>query len=224
MHFSELSIRAQDYLKVMWDLAEHSGGESVSLRELAERTGQKTPTASEAMKRLAAQGLVEHERYAGLALTPEGREVAMALVRRHRLLETFLVEVLGYGWDEVHEDADLLEHACSDRFIARLDAHLGSPAVDPHGDPIPDAAGAIAAVELTTLADVPLGATAQVVRVCDGDPDLLRYLDSFGVRPGKGVKVVGEVAGMCEVECSGQRFHIARTAAHEINVSSQTKD
>lgn len=224
MHFSELSIRAQDYLKVMWDLSEHSGGESVSLRELAERTGQKTPTASEAMKRLAAQGLVEHERYAGLALTPQGREVAMALVRRHRLLETFLVEVLGYGWDEVHEDADLLEHACSDRFIARLDAHLGSPAVDPHGDPIPDAAGAIAAVELTTLADVPIGARAQVVRVCDGDPDLLRYLDSFGVRPGSDVEVVGEVAGMCEAECAGQRFHIARTAAHEINVSIQTKD
>ena len=127
MHLSDLPERTQDYLKVLWDLSEHSGGAPIALKELAGRLNQKVPTASEAVKRLVAQGLVEHERYAGVSLTPEGQALSMGMVRRHRLLETFLVKELGYTWDEVHEDADLLEHACSDRFIDRLDQHLGHP-------------------------------------------------------------------------------------------------
>ncbi len=219
MQLRDLPERTQDYLKVLWDLTEHHGGRPVTLREVAGRMGQKTPTASEAIKRLAAQGLVEHEPYAGVLLNPAGRELAMGMVRRHRLLETFLVEKMGYTWDEVHEDADMLEHACSDRFIDRLAALLGNPARDPHGDPIPAADGSIEDLGQLTLADVPPRTTAEVLRVCDEDPELLRYLGSCGVRIGSRLVVDSQVAGLLEVSTGERRFSLAEVAAREITVS-----
>lgn len=219
MHLSDLPERTQDYLKVLWDLSEHSGGAPVLLKDVAGRMGQKVPTASEAIKRLVRQGLVEHERYAGVALTPAGRELAMQMVRRHRLLETFLVRTLGYSWDEVHDDADRLEHACSERFLDRLDALLGSPARDPHGDPIPDAGGSIENLGTLTLADAPLSVAVTVERVCDGDSELLRYLDRCGIGLGSELCVTSRVAGLLTVKQGGSEFSLAEVAARDITVS-----
>ena len=108
---------------------------------LAERIGVSASTASESIRKLADQGLVDHEKYGAVTLTEAGREAALAMVRRHRLMETFLVTELGYGWDEVHDEAEVLEHAVSDRMLDRIDAKLGHPTRDPHGDPIPAADG-----------------------------------------------------------------------------------
>lgn len=220
MHLHDLPERTQDYLKVLWDLSEHLDGQAVPLKQIAQRTGQKVPTASEAIKRLAAQGLVNHERYAGVTLTEEGMALAMGMVRRHRLLETFLVQELGYTWDEVHADADLLEHACSDLFIARLDAHLGSPTRDPHGDPIPNAQGVIDVLEGDTLDRAPVGVPLIIERVCDEDPEFLRYLDRCGVDVGDEVVVTARIAGLVEVRHGAEEFSLAEVAAREVTVRS----
>lgn len=220
MHLHDLPERTQDYLKVLWDLSEHLDGEAVPLKQIAQRTGQKVPTASEAIKRLAAQGLVNHERYAGVTLTEEGMALAMGMVRRHRLLETFLVQELGYTWDEVHADADLLEHACSDLFIERLDAHLGSPTRDPHGDPIPNAQGVIDVLEGDTLDRAPVGVPLIIERVCDEDPEFLRYLDRCGVDVGDEVVVTARIAGLVEVRHGAEEFSLAEVAAREVTVRS----
>ncbi|QPK79437.1 metal-dependent transcriptional regulator [Corynebacterium lizhenjunii] len=218
MHLNDLPERSQEYLKALWDLVEHHG-ETVTVKDLVARTGQKPPTASEAIKRLAAQGLVEHERYAGVSLTAAGRELAMEIVRRHRLLETFLVTNLGYSWDEVHEDADILEHACSDRFIDRLDALLGHPDRDPHGDPIPDAHGRIADLGTDTLADAPVGQPLTLLRVCDTNSDLLRYLGQHGVQPGDELTIRADVAGLLEIDVRGDVISLAKAAAHDVTVA-----
>lgn len=219
MHVHDLPDRSQDYLKALWDIAELSPGTPAALGDLARLTGQKLPTASEAVKRLARQGLVHHEPYAGVTLTTEGRRLALAMVRRHRLLETFLVTVLGYTWDEVHEDADRLEHACSDLFVERLDALLGSPARDPHGDPIPDPEGRIEDLGTATLADAPVGATVAIERVRDEDAELLRYLQEHGVRVGESVTVEAVVAGLVRVRVGDTVMPLALDAAREITVS-----
>lgn len=218
MHLRDLPERTQDYLKVLWDLSEHLHGQAVPLKLIAQRTGQKVPTASEAIKRLAGQGLVHHERYSGVTLTEEGKALSMGMVRRHRLLETFLVRELGYSWDEVHADADMLEHACSDLFIERLDAHLGSPIRDPHGDPIPDAQGTIDVLEGCTLDTAPLDTPLVIERVCDEDPELLRYLDRCGVGVGDDVVITARIAGLVEVRCGSEEFSLAEVAAHDVTV------
>lgn len=138
----ELSSVAQDYLKVIWTAQEWSQ-EKVSTKLLAERIGVSASTVSEAVRKLADQNLVVHARYGAITLTEEGRRAAVAMVRRHRLIETFLVQELGYGWDEVHDEAEVLEHAVSETLMARIDAKLGHPDRDPHGDPIPSADGAV---------------------------------------------------------------------------------
>lgn len=221
MHISDLPERSQDYLKTIWDITELDGDQPAALGDIAEKMNQKTPTASEAMKRLATRGLVHHEKYAGVTLTEQGKSLAIAMVRRHRLLETFLHDVLGYTWDEVHEDADLLEHAASDLLIERIDAHLGRPTRDPHGDPIPNAAGLIEVVPHTTLASVAPGETVTISRVQDIDPDLLRYLAEHNVVPGCRITVEsGPMAGIVNisVEATEKSFPLAETQLPLITV------
>lgn len=218
MHVDDLSARTQDYLKALWGWAEHSQ-EPAPLGEIARRTGQKNSTASEAIKRLAADGLVSHEPYAGVRLTGQGHTLAGQMVRRHRLVETFLVTELDYTWDEVHEEAELLEHAVSDRFIARIDARLGRPARDPHGDPIPRPDGSVEEVSNLALADVSSGAVT-VERVNDDDPELLRYLAERGVGPGTKVSVTAPAAaGILTVEVGGDVVALAESCLHDIKVS-----
>ncbi|MBM7026238.1 metal-dependent transcriptional regulator [Clavibacter zhangzhiyongii] len=180
MSVDELSSAAQDYLKLIWTATEWSE-QPVTVTRLAERLGIRPATASDGLRRLTAQGLVEHRPYGSIELTSDGRRHAIQMVRRHRLLETFLVEVLGYGWDEVHDEAEVLEHAVSDDFVARIDAHLGHPSRDPHGDPIPSADGEPHLPDATVLADAVADRPLRVRRISDEDPRLLRELAEHGI-------------------------------------------
>src|SRR5260221_8703399 len=165
----------QDYLKALYQL--HGDQRPVPTRELAQRLGISSPSVSEMVTRLVAQGLVEHERYRGQQLTREGRKVALELVRHHRLLEMFLVQALGYTWDEVHEEAERLEHVISERMEQRIFEVLGRPDVDPHGDPIPTLGGEVAPAPSRSLVDARAGERVRVRRVSDRDPGKLRRLE-----------------------------------------------
>ena len=177
---AELTPVAQDYLKAVWSAQEWSD-EKVTTKHLADRLGVGASTVSETVRRLSGQGLLEHERYGAIRLTDEGRRLALVMVRRHRLLETFLVEQLGYGWDEVHDEAEVLEHAVSDVFVERMAARLGNPSRDPHGDPIPSADGTVVRPDAVPLSSMHAGDAGTVVRISDADPEALRYLAELGL-------------------------------------------
>jgi DtxR family Mn-dependent transcriptional regulator len=178
MPVSDLSPVAQDYLKLIWSATEWEG-DPVTVKQLSERMGVRAATVSDGIRRLTEQGLVAHEPYGGIELTDQGRRHAVAMVRRHRLLETFLVEQLGYGWDEVHDEAEVLEHAVSDDLVERIDRRLGYPSRDPHGDPIPTADGQPRRPDALPLLSAPTGVEVVVARISDADPDVLRYLDGL---------------------------------------------
>ena len=221
MHVTDLPERTQDYLKELFDHEERNGVDlPLALGDLAAALEQKLPTASEAVKRLAAKDLVVHERYRGVMLTELGRDLSRQVARRHRLLETFLVDTLGYTWDEVHDEADVLEHACTDRFIGRLDAHLNYPTRDPHGDPIPRADGSIDPLSTSTLDEIAVGHKVIMEQVNDDDPELLRFLAVQNMRPGAEVELVQPpLAGLLHISVDGgEPFALAAVAAHEITV------
>jgi DtxR family Mn-dependent transcriptional regulator len=142
-------------------------------------------TATTMVKTLAESGLVHYEPYAGVRLTAAGEKLASLVLRRHRLIELFLVEVLGMNWSEVHDEAERLEHAVSEGLIDRIDEMLGRPSVDPHGDPIPDAEGAIAEVSDMNLMSAPVGTALRVTRVIDQDPAFLRFVEQHDLVPGR---------------------------------------
>jgi DtxR family Mn-dependent transcriptional regulator len=196
----ELSAVAQDYLKVIWNAQEWSL-EKVSTKMLAEKIGVSASTASESIRKLAEQGLVNHEKYGAVTLTESGRRAALAMVRRHRLLEAFLVTELGYSWDEVHDEAEVLEHAVSDRLVARIDAKLGFPQRDPHGDPIPGSDGRVPTPPARQLWACDDGDAGTVARISDADPEMLRYFDSIGISLDSRLRVLTrrEFAGMISI-------------------------
>jgi DtxR family Mn-dependent transcriptional regulator len=196
----DLSTVAQDYLKVIWTAQEWSL-EKVSTKMLAERIGVSASTASESIRKLADQGLVDHEKYGAVTLTAAGRRAALAMVRRHRLMETFLVNELGYSWDEVHDEAEVLEHAVSDRMLDRIDAKLGYPTRDPHGDPIPAADGQVPTPPARQLSVCHDGDAGTVARISDADPEMLRYFDSVGISLDSRLRVLArrDFAGMISV-------------------------
>ena len=198
---AELTPVAEDYLKVVWSAQEWSNA-PVTTKHLAERLGVGASTVSETVRRLSAQGLLEHARYGAITLTDDGRDLAVAIVRRHRLIETYLVERLGYSWDEVHDEAEVLEHAVSDRMISAMDHALGFPTRDPHGDPIPTPAGVLAPSSARTLADLAPGAHGIVSRISDADPDMLRYFAHVGLGLDHCVRIVErrEYAGVISIE------------------------
>ena len=195
-----LSAVAQDYLKVIWNAQEWSL-DKVSTKMLAEKLGVSASTASESIRKLAEQGLVDHEKYGAVTLTESGRRAALAMVRRHRLLEAFLVKELGYSWDEVHDEAEVLEHAVSDRLVARIDAKLGFPQRDPHGDPIPGSDGQVPTPPARQLWSCGDGEAGVVARISDKDPEMLRYFDSIGINLDSRLRVLTrrEFAGMISV-------------------------
>lgn len=196
----DLTTVAQDYLKVIWTAQEWSP-DKVSTKLLAERIGVSASTASESIRKLADQGLVDHARYGAVTLTQAGRQAALAMVRRHRLMETFLVRELGYGWDEVHDEAEILEHAVSDRMLDRIDAKLGFPTRDPHGDPIPAPDGRVPTPPARQLSICSVGEDGVVARISDADPEMLRYFDSVGIALDSRLTVVArrDFAGMISV-------------------------
>jgi DtxR family Mn-dependent transcriptional regulator len=178
----------EDYVKVIYSHTEWQD-QPISSSGLAARLGLAASSVTEMVKKLVAQGLVRHEPYGAIELTDAGERLALRMVRRHRLIETWLVEQFDYTWDQVHDEAEVLEHALSDRLLDAIDAQLGHPARDPHGDPIPRADGSVDRPAAVLLADAEQGAAAEVVRISDRDPMLLRHLDAEGIRVGTVVEV-----------------------------------
>jgi len=209
----------QDYLKSLYLL----GGDEhpVPTRELAQRLGISSPSVSEMVTRLTAQGLVEHDRYRGQQLTKEGRKVALELVRHHRLLEMFLVQVLGFGWDEVHDEAERLEHVISERMEQRIFELLGQPQLDPHGHAIPTLAGKVKASSHRKLSDSREGERVTVQGVSDDDPVKLRELQRRGLVPGTKLVVLAasEFEGPIEVKLRGRRESVPLGLARAVFVA-----
>jgi len=183
-----LTRSVEDYLKTIYHLSQ--GGNPAGTSDIAHQLELSAPSVSGMIKRLAEQGLVAHSPYRGVELTTEGRRQALRMVRRHRVLESYLVARLGYDWDGVHEEAERLEHAVSDTLINRMAAALGDPRVDPHGEPIPTSDGRVDEVRLTPLADLEPGQTVLLQRVDAGDPERLRYLAGMDLKPGTRLTLV----------------------------------
>jgi len=183
-----LTAPVEDCLKAVYEL--ERVGDAAATTALATRLGVAPASVTGMVRRLARQGLLTHRRYRGVRLTGPGRRAALRTIRRHRVIETYLVRALGYRWDEVDAEAERLEHAASDAVVDRMAEALGEPTVDPHGAPIPSREGAVDEARYRTLADLEAGETADVLRVSDEDASLLRYLADLAIRPGGRVRVV----------------------------------
>jgi DtxR family Mn-dependent transcriptional regulator len=183
-----LTAPVEDYLKIIFEL-ETDGG-LAGTNEIAAALGIAPPSASGMVRRLAEQGLIDHERYRGARLTPEGRRIALRTIRRHRLIESYLTIALGYAWDCVHDEAERLEHAASDELVERMASAIGEPTTDPHGAPIPTRDGRLDRQLLVSLDDVAAGARVCVQRVADRDAAQLRRLAKLGITPGRHVEVL----------------------------------
>jgi DtxR family Mn-dependent transcriptional regulator len=185
------SSTVENYLKAIHHAQTRLDGERelVPMGQLSTALGVVPGTATSMVKALADAGLVSYEPYSGVRLTPAGAKLAAAVLRRHRLVELFLVRVMGMSWAEVHDEAEQLEHAVSDRLIERIDEMLGRPAVDPHGDPIPNVEGVIHTPEYQTLLTCPIGDALIVSRVLDQDAEFLRFLELSDLKPGQPVTV-----------------------------------
>jgi DtxR family transcriptional regulator, Mn-dependent transcriptional regulator len=179
----------EDYTKAIFSL-ESRHDEPVATKTLAERLGITPGSVSAMLKRLDELGLITHVPYRGVRLTEAGRRIALEVIRHHRLLESYLADVLGMPWDRVHAEAEVLEHVLSDDLEELIAAKLGHPTVDPHGDPIPTAAYDLDEGETRGLDELPIGTTGQFVRVSDSDPEMLRYLADQGIAIGDELEIV----------------------------------
>jgi len=182
---------ADDYLKAIYHHTEWQN-DPITPSQLAAVLGLAPSSVTEMVKKLAAQGLVTHRPYGPVSLTPAGHRRAAGVIRRHRLIESWLVREFGYAWDEVHDEAEVLEHALSDRLLEGIDVRLGRPRFDPHGDAIPDATGAVHREPFVPLSAATPGHAGRVLRVSDRDPELLRALVERGIDVGHEVEVVSE--------------------------------
>jgi DtxR family Mn-dependent transcriptional regulator len=208
----------EDYLKAIYQLSVEAA--PVSTSAIADRLGIAAGSVTGMLKRLAEAGLVEHTRYHGARLTEQGVVTAVRTIRRHRILELFLVEVLGYTWDRVHDDAERLEHVVTDEMIDRMAVVLGEPDVDPHGAPIPSAAGELRERRLPSLAELEAGEQAVLRQVPDEDAAALRYLAQLELRPGADLHVV-DVApfnGPLRVRINGTEQIVGRELAWKVKV------
>lgn len=208
------SPAADDYLKTVFAHTEWQDA-PITPSVLAAKLGIAPSSVTEMVKKLAAAGLVSHVPYGAVRLTADGERRALAMVRRHRLIETWLVREFGYAWDEVHDEAEVLEHTISDRLLAGIDARLGSPRFDPHGDAIPDADGHVVREPFVLLADAPVGHAGRVLRVSDRDPALLRALEALGVAVSSVMVVTAE-----GVELDGAAVSLPDGAADVVWVSA----
>lgn len=201
-----ISTSVGDYLKAIWSVA---GTGSASTNALSERLSVAPASVSNMFVRLQEMGLARHERYHGASLTDSGRVEALRLVRRHRLIETFLLEHLGYHWQEVHDEAERLEHAVSDGFTERLAEFLGHPQHDPHGDPIPAADGTLVPEDSFPLAEAAAGTRVRISRVRDDDAPMLDYLEDRGLVPGRPLSVleVRALDGVVTIEDERGKTH-----------------
>jgi DtxR family Mn-dependent transcriptional regulator len=214
-----ISEAAQDYLKEIYKLQAESGRASTSA--IAERLDVAAPSVTSMLKKLAALGLIDHEPYRGAQLTPTGEKAAIEVIRHHRLLEVYLSETLGLAIEDVHAEAERLEHALSEELEAKIDESLGYPTHDPHGDPIPDAKLNLERSNLRPLSELEPGERATIRRVPDDDTALLRYLSSLALLPGKAVRLIAAApfGGPMTVRAGGSEHAISRDLADQIGVS-----
>lgn len=217
-HPSALTRSQQDYLKALYLL--HGDQRPVPTGDLAQRLGISSPSVSEMVTRLSTQGLVEHDRHRGQQLTREGRKVALELVRHHRLLEMFLVQVLGYSLDEVHDEAERLEHVISERMEARIFELLGRPELDPHGHAIPTLTGKVRPPSERPLSSSRAGERVVVQGVSDEDAGRLRELERRGLLPGTRIEIikVSEYEGPLECRIKGRRVSVPLGLARAVFV------
>jgi DtxR family Mn-dependent transcriptional regulator len=211
----------EDYLKRIYLEQERRGGGLVSTGQIAAALRVTPGTATAMVKTLGDSGLVSYEPYAGVRLTPAGTQLAAHVLRRHRLVELFLVRVMGMSWSEVHSDAEVLEHAVSERLIRRMDQMLGSPSSDPHGDPIPTAGGEIEAANHPNLTACPLRTALRLARVTDQRVEFLELLERHGLMPGRRLEVVSrdELADVVEIRPEGgEPLRLGNRAASRILV------
>lgn len=199
MDMSSQSPAVQDYLKAIYTLSMAAGGDDkpVPTSAVSDRLSVTAASATNMLKKLATMGLVEHANYRGALLTEPGRKIALEVIRHHRLLETYLAEALGVPWDEVHAEAEILEHVLSDELEERIAERLGHPTTDPHGHPIPAKDGSMPDRSDRRLWELTEGSRAAIDHVSDSEAEALRYLGSIGILPGAAVEIVGRgpVAG-----------------------------
>ena len=214
----------EDYLKCIYQASRRSEG-LIPTGQIAATLKVAPGTATAMMKTLAESGLISYEPYSGVRLTPAGAKLAAHVLRRHRVVELFLVEVMGMSWSEVHSDAELLEHAVSDRVLARMDEMLGNPSVDPHGDPIPSPRGVMKEKDYPSLLTCPLGVPVKVARVTDQEATFLRLLERHGIMPGREIQVNAreEAAGTVVIQSgNGKTFSLGFGPAASVLVDPKT--
>jgi DtxR family Mn-dependent transcriptional regulator len=213
-------LTIENYVKAIYQVAARDG-QPAATGKLAEALGVSPGTVTSMLKTLSESGLAEYTPYEGARLTDKGRALALRVLRRHRLIELFLVRTLQLTWDEVHEEAENMEHAVSDLLVDRIDAFLGYPAADPHGDPIPKADGTVAGTAGRRLADLGVGEAFRVARVTDQSSDFLRYLTEAGLQLGAEGRVVANraQAGVITVQCGGQQVNLAHDVAARLLVT-----
>jgi DtxR family Mn-dependent transcriptional regulator len=217
------SQTVENYLKTIF-LAQASRStpdDLVPMGQIASALGVVPGTATTMVKALSESGLVHYEPYMGVRLTPAGEKLAVLVLRRHRLIELFLVQILGMNWTEVHDEAERLEHAVSERLIERIDAMLGRPAVDPHGDPIPSAEGHVPPTDDIDLASVPVKTRVRVTRVIDQEPEFLRFIERCDLTPGREVTVESRDLAADSVRLTngaGEQLTIGARAAAKVLV------
>lgn len=210
-----LSPAIEDYLKTIYKL--HRDG-AVATTDIAKSLDVAAASVTAMVKRLAKMGLVSHESYRGVELTDAGRKVALEIIRHHRLLETYLRDVMGYSWQQLHDEAEQLEHHISEAFEDKLSEMLGHPTRDPHGHPIPSRDGEVADLSTQSLSESDPGAVVIVQHVSDEDPEMLHYLEDLGLLPGARVEVVsvGPFEGPIEVVVDGNSHTIGRHVAGSV--------
>lgn len=219
LHFMPSST-VEDYIKHIYLLAEKQSRAEIPMGHVADALGVVPGTATTMVKALADAGLVDYAPRVGVQLTGPGRKLALHVLRRHRLIEQFLVQVLGFDWSEVHEEAEQLEHVISDRLLDRIDRYLGHPTEDPHGDPIPSAEGELSAGSVHSLADCELDAELEVERIRDQDSDFLNYIATVGLNPGVQLKVTARnlSAESVQIDIDGRSLSLGLGAAAKVMV------
>lgn len=223
------SLTVENYLKtiLLLERPPEGGpgtGKPVPTGKIAEALGVAPPTVTSMLKSLDAEGLVQYRPYLGVQLRPRGRAIALRILRRHRLVELFLVKVLGMSWSEVHQEAEHLEHAISDRVLERLDHFLGHPSVDPHGDPIPGAAGELPREELVPLAELAAGDRRIISRLLDQSPEFLEMAARIQLLPGSLVEVKerDDALEILRLRLDGEEVTISMSVAGKIGVTGDT--
>jgi len=214
-----LTRSEEDHLKAVYALLQD--GDSAQTKDIAQRLRTKASSVTDMLKKLAEKGLLKHVPYYGVKLTTKGRSHALQLVRRHRLWETFLVQRLGFGWDEVHEVAEQLEHVGDDKLTDKLDDYLGNPGFDPHGDPIPDSKGRIRNRKTQRLSACNTGDLVRIAAVSETTDGLLRLLDSKGLRIGSALTVqeVHAFDGSMDIKPkNGAAFSLSKEVSHHLQV------